>query len=132
MLQISRNIKFIRKLWKATQDEFAHKYKVTVPMIKSYEGGKANPDPVFISRLARDAGVNEDDLMTKILAETDINWGEKVEKVLPIGNLKVTLEDYVNEIKRQRDYLEKLVVDKSDKIINLLTNSNKTGPTSRN
>jgi len=101
-------------------------------MIKSYEGGKANPDPVFISRLARDAGVNEDDLMTKILAETDINWGEKVEKVLPIGNLKVTLEDYVNEIKRQRDYLEKLVVDKSDKIINLLTNSNKTGPTSRN
>jgi len=82
MLHLQQNIRLIRLLSEKTQPEFGKKFKATKAMIISYEKGKANPDELFISRLAKYSGVSVKDLKNKALTESDIilkeEKGEKV------------------------------------------------------
>lgn len=63
MLHISTNIKKIRRLQDKTQEEFSKLLGVSIAMQKSYESGKANPDIVYIERLAALSGISFTDLM---------------------------------------------------------------------
>ena len=56
-------------------------FRVSVPMIKSYESGKASPSELFIDRLSEYAGVSARDLSERKLKENDLRLkGEKVER----------------------------------------------------
>lgn len=83
MLHLKENILLIRTLSGKTQKEFVKEFtKVTVAMLKSYEGGKANPSPLFVEELSHFSGVSMADLLSKQLNKSDISiQGEKVNKV---------------------------------------------------
>src|ERR1700759_4217647 len=74
MTNISKNLKLIRLVMDKTQAEFAQKFNATVAMIASYEKGKALPDDLFISRVAKYAGITEDQLRDSLLKEEDLKW----------------------------------------------------------
>lgn len=79
MLHLKGNIRLVRLLSDKKQRIFADRFKITEAMLKSYEGGKANPDELFVSRVAEFAGVSEKKLKEDKLRESDIHL--KVEKV---------------------------------------------------
>lgn len=85
MLQIAENIKLIRQLSGKTQSEFGVKFDATKAMIVSYEKGKAQPNFLFIDRLAKHTGLQADRLMKVRLKEEDINK-EKLEKLFKEEN----------------------------------------------
>jgi transcriptional regulator with XRE-family HTH domain len=72
------NIKKIRKILGQTQQVFAENIGVTVAMLKSYEGGKAKPDVVFIDNLSSSTGFTPDELVHE-----DLSTRQIVEKVEP-------------------------------------------------
>ena len=82
MLHLPQNLRLIRLLSGKTQTEFGEKFDATKAMIISYEKGKANPDELFVTRVAKYGGVPVSDLMLKILSEDNITIKEdKEEKV---------------------------------------------------
>jgi transcriptional regulator with XRE-family HTH domain len=88
MLHLPRNIKLIRKVWGETQAQFGDRYGATVAMIKSYESGKASPDKLFLSRLAKDSDCSVEALDGLVLVEEDIMPVEKVEKRVSLKEAK--------------------------------------------
>jgi phage repressor protein C with HTH and peptisase S24 domain len=93
MLHISTNIRKIRKLLNRTQFEFADVMGVSLAMQKSYEGGKANPDTIYLEKLSELTGFRVSDLLNN-----DLSVREIVEKVEP-GTGEVRLEGYAPTIK---------------------------------
>lgn len=77
---LAYNIKIIRGISKLNQTNFAKMMDVSLSMQKSYEGERANPDPLYIQRLARLVHVKEEDLKNKKLQEKDIVQVEFVQK----------------------------------------------------
>lgn len=41
---------------------------------------------------------------------------QKLEDVLPVGDLRVTLQDYLNEVRQQKEFLQQLLMDKIGKL----------------
>jgi transcriptional regulator with XRE-family HTH domain len=82
LLHLTDNLKLIRALLKQTQAEFIKNFtgKITVDMQKSYEGGKAKPDILYIQELAEMTGVSERELTSKKLSKSDFKAMRKVEK----------------------------------------------------
>jgi len=80
MMHLGKNIKLIRKMRRQTQTEFGETFGSTKAMIVSYESGKAQPDELFLKRLAKVAGVTEDELRDVDLYDQFVNV-EKLEKV---------------------------------------------------
>jgi len=119
----------MKKFTKAVLREEMKRRKVKVPALS--ELTDIPKDRIYAWYRDNTNPKKEDqEILEAWLNEVPFKKNEEKTEELPLGNLKVTLEDYVNEIKRQRDYLEKLVVDKSDKIIAILTNSDASGATS--
>jgi transcriptional regulator with XRE-family HTH domain len=81
MMHLRENIKLIRLLSNMTQPNFGKLFGATKAMIVSYEKGKANPDSLFINRLAKFAGISESQLKNTKLTE-DLIKLDKEEKVL--------------------------------------------------
>ena len=79
MLQFPSNLRLIRLVSGKSQTDFGSSFGATKAMIVSYEKAKANPDELFISRVARYAGVSETDLKNKKLEENDLK-PKQVEK----------------------------------------------------
>lgn len=69
---LAYNIKIIRGISGLNQTSFAQMMKVSLSMQKSYEGERANPDALYIQRLARMVRVKEDDLQRRRLQEKEI------------------------------------------------------------
>lgn len=103
MLHLHGNIRLIRQVWQETQEEFGSRYGASKAMIKSYESGKASPNDLFISRLCKDAGVNENDIINKKLKDTDIKQGQ-VEKV-EVGSKIVKPDNLLTQLMRQQNQL---------------------------
>lgn len=82
MLHLSDNLKKIRGLLGITQQQFADKFKVTLAMQKSYEGGKAEPDLLYLTLISEFLGVVIKDLTSKNLSASFLK--ERVEKVTAI------------------------------------------------
>lgn len=135
MSAFNRNIRLIRALTGLKQPEFAELIKSNKSNIKTWETTETLPTDVLIyTRLADLAGVPVSDLKNKILTEKEITL--KVEKVdelnsiLPLGDLKVTLKDYVNLLidiarkaeEREKEYLELI----KSKLISIDINSKQT------
>lgn len=74
--QLSYNVKIIRAMTRLSQSKFGAKFKVTLAMQKSYEGGKAKPDDLYIQRLSSFTGVPENRLVNQKLREQDIVLNE--------------------------------------------------------
>jgi transcriptional regulator with XRE-family HTH domain len=72
MTHISSNLRLIRLVVNLTQSEFGKLFNATKPMVSSYEGGRALPDQLYIQRVARYAGVTEEQLMNAELHEEDL------------------------------------------------------------
>jgi hypothetical protein len=80
MLHLPNNIKIIRSLSGKTQDEFRVYFtRVTLAMQKSYEGGKAEPDSLYLQELSELSGVSIKDLINKEITKKDVKI--KVENV---------------------------------------------------
>jgi transcriptional regulator with XRE-family HTH domain len=88
MTNVAKNLKLIRLVARKTQSGFGQLFDATKSMMSSYEGGRALPDVVFISRVAKYAGISEEDLKTKVLKEDDL----KIK-----GKPKTADKDYLNE-----------------------------------
>lgn len=80
MLHLPYNLKLIRELSETTQPVFGRKFSASKAMIVSYEKGKAAPGDLFLSRVAEAAGITQEMLGNKKLAERDIQV-EKLKKV---------------------------------------------------
>lgn len=105
MLHLSHNIKLIRLLSGLTQFEFGKKFEATKAMVVSYESGKAEPNELFISRLADYAGIDSKDLINKALKEKDI----KVEKEEKLLNVSADYKDlYLQELVENKYLTKKL------------------------
>jgi hypothetical protein len=119
MSAFNHNIKLIRALTGKKQLAFAELIKSNKSNIKTWETTDTLPTDILIyRRLADLAGVSEHDIRNKALTEKDITL--KVDKVdesnsvLPLGDLHVTLKDYVELLKdrarkaeeREKEYLE--------------------------
>jgi transcriptional regulator with XRE-family HTH domain len=73
MLHLPNNIKIIRSLSGKTQEEFRGYFtRVTLAMQKSYEGGKAEPDSLYLQELSELSGVPVNDLMNKEITKKDV------------------------------------------------------------
>lgn len=107
-MQLASNIKLVRLLLDETQPVFIKRFVgVTTAMQKSYEGNKANPDPLYMERLADLAGVSISQLTTKKLKESDITLKvKKVEKVTPRETDDIDIDEVVTikEVKGTDDY----------------------------
>jgi phage repressor protein C with HTH and peptisase S24 domain len=82
MLHLANNIKKIRKLSNKTQEGFAKDMGVTVAMQKSYEGDKANPDAIYLEKLAGIIRVIPSELTIREFSAKEIV--EKIEIVEPL------------------------------------------------
>lgn len=108
-MHLRSNIKLIRQLSRKTQTEFGELFGATKAMIVSYEKGKAQPDELFIKKLAKLADVTEEQLTNEDLSDKLIE-GEMLEKVeLKVGGIEVKLNV-------DRD---KLIVEQQKEIIRL-------------
>ncbi len=122
MSHLGKNILLIRSLTTQSQAAFGKRFDATKAMIISYEKGKAVPDELFISRLAKMAKTTAQDLKNKSLSEDDVKV-EKIEKVknrtLKAANAPnsalnqelpykggITLNDHIEEIKGMNEYLK--------------------------
>lgn len=99
MLQIAENIKLIRQLSGTTQAEFGAKFDATKAMIVSYEKGKAQPNFLFVDRLAKHAGLQTDRLMKTRLKEEDIDK-KKLEKLFKEENVYSGTSEDQNDISK--------------------------------
>lgn len=101
MLHLYANIKLIRLVVDKTQSEFGKLFGATKAMIVSYEKGKANPDDLFIKRLAKYAGVTIPQLKNQLLSEEDMRL-EKVEKEdkEPTKNAPIPINENVSRLIR--------------------------------
>lgn len=96
-MHLSKNIKTIRKLSNKTQTEFGEAFGATKAMIVSYEGGKAQPDELFIKRLAKIAGVTEEELRNEDLSDQVLNV-EMLEKLHLKGANDLNIETERNKL----------------------------------
>lgn len=142
MLQIRQNISLIRNVSGKTQEEFSRLFGFSVAQIKSYEGGKARPNGIYLSRLAKFAGVSLVDIKNKELTEDDINIGvvEKVERTpttvtaetdhdYETGNL--TMKALVNLTESNRVLAEsnKTLAESHSRLVTMVeTKSTESGP----
>lgn len=131
MMHIADNIKRIRKLLEETQAEFVKRFtNVSVPMLKSYESGKANPSILFIGELANFTGITEkvlvDGIVTKIVEKVE---NKKAPASADGGNdsLDVALRT-IDRLTKERDdlssridYLTKIEEVQNVKIVALET-----------
>lgn len=93
MLHLKHNIKLIRGLSGKKQEDFIKLFQgVTIAMQKSYEGGKAKPDIVYMQQLAEYSGVTQHELLNKELLIEDIEIQDQVEKA-ETGKKKLTDRD---------------------------------------
>lgn len=117
MEALAYNIKIIRGISRLNQTEFGQVMKVSRAMQRSYEGGQAKPDALYMQRLSRLTQVKEEDLRSRKLQENEFvhvefEQSEQAEEdddadELPTGKLRVTLKDHVDEIKNSREELRK-------------------------
>lgn len=112
MLYLASNIKLIRLISGLSQSDFGGKFDATKAMIVSYERGKANPDELFISRLAKFAGISEEDLKNRKLAEENVKL-EKGDLKEPENSKTVTLntskEQQLKDILQNKAMLKTLL-----------------------
>jgi transcriptional regulator with XRE-family HTH domain len=118
MLQTPQNLRLIRVLSEKTQDEFSRKFGISVAMLKSYEGGKAKPDHLLLSRISKAFNISIDDLKNKELTEEDIvPMEDKVEKVETKSTPeRVLLEESIHNLTET----QKINAISIDKMVNLL------------
>jgi transcriptional regulator with XRE-family HTH domain len=106
-MHLSKNIKLIRQLRKQTQPEFGAIFGATKAMIVSYENGKAQPDELFLKKLAKMANVTEDQLRNEDLSDQLIEV-EKLDKVNLKGvghEVKVTVDRDSLIIEQQKEII---------------------------
>jgi transcriptional regulator with XRE-family HTH domain len=111
MSHLPLNIKKIRKLLGDTQQAFADKFSVTTDMQKSYEGGKASPDILYMGRLENVTGKSSKELIEKDISIDDLSQniarisraqrGEKGEKFHVKHELPDYRDDLISVLKEQ-------------------------------
>jgi transcriptional regulator with XRE-family HTH domain len=84
MMHLKDNLKNIRKIRDKTQAEFAEILGVSLAMQKSYEGGKAKPDNIYLDKLSRLSGFGVSELINSQIDISEI--AKKVEKVEKANN----------------------------------------------
>lgn len=115
MLHLARNLKLIRKLSGLTQPSFGNKFDATKSMVISYEQARAEPDELYIERVAKFASISEDDLKNKRLTVEELTKVPKVQKVyaeatgqpLSAARVKIDLQDYIELLAAQKEKAEK-------------------------
>lgn len=126
MLHLSDNIKLIRKLSGETQEEFARHFDgVSVAMQKSYEGGKAIPNYLYLKELSKIAGLPIDALQNQLITIEVLESIKKNKKVNGIEQENTVQtpdtttmeEDYRNKYER---LLEKTNAEQSAFITGML------------
>lgn len=135
MMHLGNNIKKIRKLKNETQEIFAERMGVTLPMQKSYERNKSQPDIIYMEKLEQMTGlssrqlrtdaINTEILSKKVAKVTEEHFSElkSINDVLPLGDLKVTLKDYVdllNEYKNKAEDAAKKAEERERELLSIL------------
>ena len=117
MLQLGRNIKYIRLLKGMTQSEFADLVGSKSDNIYVYEKGKANPNTLILQNISRVAGVSVDDLLSKDLSQLPINVKDKDSQAVEfqispaaaeLEALRKQIEAQEKTIKAQAELIEAL------------------------
>lgn len=115
MLHLKDNIKKIRKAYNETQEKFATRMGVTLPMQKTYEGGKSNPDIIYLEGLSKVSGIAMEQLKNSNLDYSLIS--EKVAKVTnakPVpdklyGQAQISIQEYIDELRSDKKELQEVI-----------------------
>lgn len=107
MLQLGRNIKYIRLLKGWTQAEFAEKIGSKSDNVYVYEKGKANPNTLVLQRISQVAGVSVDDLLNKDLSQIPINVKDKDSQAVEFQFSPAAAE--IEALRKQSEAQEKTI-----------------------
>lgn len=92
MKKISSNIKFLRKKWNLTQQQFADILGIKRSMIGAYEEDRASPKMDNMKQIANYFGITVDELVSEKINDKWLDEREKrkeQEKEIKAGNLRV-------------------------------------------
>lgn len=137
MLQINKNIKLIRELSGKTQKDFAKLIKSKLSNVKTYETSDTRPKAPVLAAICDFAQISLKELEEKELTHKDLPFQvDKVDDatgsdpkmvILPIGDVKRTLADYINMLELYNRTLTAAVnaglIDIKDNIQDAVANS---------
>ena len=106
MMHLSQNLKLIRLSSNKTQTEFGELFGATKAMIVSYEKGKANPDDLFIKKVAAYAKVSERQLKNDDLSEKLLNVEIVEDEVSQKKGLNQLMGEHEERLLRIEAHLE--------------------------
>lgn len=71
-MQLSQNLKQIRKKWRLSQEEFAKLFDVAAGTMHTYEIGRSEPKLKFLLRLYEITGIPINEISTRLVNESEI------------------------------------------------------------
>jgi transcriptional regulator with XRE-family HTH domain len=121
--ELGKKLKELREARNLTQSELAEKIGVKMRQVQRYEGG-AVPRPEKMKALNRVFGFDFYSVMDGDLkGRKDYPPSDELNRVLPMGDLKITLGDYlrkvednVRKVEEHNAFLQKLISDKTEAI----------------
>jgi transcriptional regulator with XRE-family HTH domain len=113
---LSKNIKNIRHVYGLTQQEFADLVGTTLPSIKSYEGGRAKPNYIVLSRISILAAAEFEEMMNEEIPIADIEWMKANHGKTALSNNRNPLEYGISK--------ESVKIDQANEHQDLVTEAN--------
>lgn len=111
--EFGKKLKELREAKKFTQGQIATSLGVTTRQVQRYEENTL-PRPDKIKALNKifkfDFFTLLDDSKGHIVADVGLD------QQLSLGDLNITLKDYLNEVRQQKEFLQQLLIDKIGKI----------------
>lgn len=112
--EFGKKLKELREAKRFTQGQIATSLGVTTRQVQRYEENTL-PRPDKIKALNKifkfDFFTMMDDTKSHNATE-----GDKLDQQLPLGDLNITLKDYLNEVRQQKEFLQQLLMDKIGKL----------------
>lgn len=109
--EFGKKLKELREAKKFTQGQIATSLGVTTRQVQRYEENTL-PRPDKIKALNK---IFKFDFFT-MMDDSKGHIDDHIEKPLPLGDLNITLKDYLNEVRQQKEFLQQLLIDKVGKL----------------
>lgn len=112
--EFGKKLKELREAKNFTQGQIATSLGVTTRQVQRYEENTL-PRPDKIKVLNKIFKFDFFTMMDDSKSHTATN-PESLDQQLPLGDLNITLKDYLNEVRQQKEFLQQLLIDKVGKM----------------
>lgn len=101
----------------------ASELKVTEKTIENYMRGKREPDATTLVKLSKLLGFELNEISEQTVPDPPVVNEDQVEysRLLPLGNLKMTVKDYVEDLRKDKEKLQNTIDANLTAMMQILT-----------